>query len=351
MTMGAEDIDRIRRQARNWIVELSSDDATADQRAAFKRWLNTDPRHAEAFEESRRVWGTIGAMRHLEALTPADALTGPRRQGARAARADRADRADREGGRRWRPVAAAAVAAAVMVGLLGQALWQGDRTPEIATRTAELRDVTLDDGSVVTLGPKSSITVGFTQAERRVALTAGEAFFAVVDNPARPFVVTVGDMRVRVVGTQFDVHHGPDAVRVSVLEGSVEVTVPPEPTPTPTARPETTVLTAGQQIVATHAGRAVAVRQVAAEASGAWRLGRLSYRGASLREVIADANRYYDGQIVLASEEIGALKVTASFRTDRIDQMINVLVMALPIEAERQARNRILLKPAAPHAG
>ena len=342
MTMGAEDIDRIRRQARNWIVELSSDDATADQRAAFKRWLNTDPRHAEAFEESRRVWGTIGAMRHLEALTPADALTGPRRQGPRA---------DREVGRRWRPVAAAAVAAAVMVGLLGQALWQGDRTPEIATRTAELRDVTLDDGSVVTLGPKSSITVGFTQAERRVALTAGEAFFAVVDNPARPFVVTVGDMRVRVVGTQFDVHHGPDAVRVSVLEGSVEVTVPPEPMPTPTARPETTVLTAGQQIVAAHAGRAVAVRQAAAEASGAWRLGRLSYRGASLREVIADANRYYDGQIVLASEEIGALKVTASFRTDRIDQMINVLVMALPIEAERQARNRILLKPAAPHAG
>ena len=348
MTMGAEDIDRIRRQARNWIVELSSDDATTDQRAAFKRWLNTDPRHAEAFEESRRIWGTIGAMRHLEALTPADALTGPRRQGARA---DHADRADREMDRRWRPVAAAAVAAAVMVGLLGQALWQGDRTPEIATRTAELRDVTLDDGSVVTLGPKSSITVGFTQAERRVALTAGEAFFAVVDNPARPFVVTVGDMRVRVVGTQFDVHHGPDAVRVSVLEGSVEVTVPPEPMPTPPSRPETTVLTAGQQIVATHAGRAVAVRQVAAEASGAWRLGRLSYQGASLREVIADANRYYDGQIVLASDEIGALKVTASFRTDRIDQMINVLVMALPIQAERQARNRILLKPAAPHAG
>ena len=344
MTMGVEDIDRIRNQARNWIVELSSDDVTAGQRAAFKQWLNIDPRHADAFEESRRVWGAIGAMRHLEALTPADALTGPRPQ---------AVRADRDAGWRWRRITAAAVAAAVMVALLSPLLWRGGPTQEIVTQTAELRDVTLDDGSVVTLGPESAITVGFTDAERRVALTAGEAFFAVAENPDRPFIVTTADMQVRVVGTQFDVHNGPDNVRVSVLQGTVEVTLPPEPGPARAAGPppERTVLTAGQQMVAARTGREVAVRQVAAEASGAWRLGRLSYQGASLREVIADANRYYDGQIILASDEIGALKVTASFRTDRIDQMINVLVLALPIEAERQARNRILLKPAAAHAG
>ena len=77
---------------------------------------------------------------------------------------------------------------------------------EFSTRTAEVREVTLHDESVVTLGALSAIESGFSAKLRgKVELLSGEAFFAVEKDENRPFVVHVGDAEVRVLGTKFDV--------------------------------------------------------------------------------------------------------------------------------------------------
>lgn len=85
----------------------------------------------------------------------------------------------------------------------------------------------LPDGSTIWMNPGSSLSYAkdqFLQVEREVALQ-GEAFFDVVPNPDRPFIVSVGDMRVRVLGTSFLVRPDPAQkdYEVAVMTGKVQV--------------------------------------------------------------------------------------------------------------------------------
>lgn len=67
-------------------------------------------------------------------------------------------------------------------------------------------DITLADGTRIWLNSGSQLTypVNFTGNSREVYL-AGEAFFEVESDPAKPFHVITGDMKIRVTGTKFNV--------------------------------------------------------------------------------------------------------------------------------------------------
>ena len=95
-----------------------------------------------------------------------------------------------------------------------------------ATATAELRTLKLDDGSDVSLGPRTAIDVAYTGDERRIRLRQGEAFFVVAPGDRRPFIVEAGPIEARDIGTAFDVRTAPEATEVSVQEGLVDVLTP-----------------------------------------------------------------------------------------------------------------------------
>jgi ferric-dicitrate binding protein FerR (iron transport regulator) len=86
--------------------------------------------------------------------------------------------------------------------------------------------VTLPDGTMVWLNSESSLKfpVVFSGNERRVYLT-GEAYFEVAKNKHKPFKVFSNHTVVRVLGTHFNVsaYHNEEAVKVTLLEGSVQI--------------------------------------------------------------------------------------------------------------------------------
>src|SRR3546814_10056817 len=55
-----------------------------------------------------------------------------------------------------------------------------------------------------------------------ITLEEGEAWFQVAHDAHRPFVVDVGSVRIRAVGTAFSVRRNPEGVDVMVTEGVVE---------------------------------------------------------------------------------------------------------------------------------
>ena len=126
----------------------------------------------------------------------------------------------------WPAVAAAAALAAIaLIATTRNHILFGhpDASDSFATRSAEQMQVTLPDGSQVSLGARSKLTVTYTQAERNVRLESGEAFFVVQKDPSRPFRVHVLGSLVTAVGTAFDVRATNDRVRVAVSEGTVQV--------------------------------------------------------------------------------------------------------------------------------
>ncbi|MDR6567944.1 FecR family protein [Chitinophaga ginsengisegetis] len=87
--------------------------------------------------------------------------------------------------------------------------------------------VTLSDGTKVWLNAASTLRfpAAFTGAQRQVTLT-GEAYFEVAKNADKPFLVTVNNLRVTVLGTSFNIMAYEDeaAVNTTLLDGAVKVT-------------------------------------------------------------------------------------------------------------------------------
>ncbi|RMD88608.1 MAG: hypothetical protein D6807_05345 [Alphaproteobacteria bacterium] len=330
----------IRREAAQWATRRAL--AGADE-AGFAAWLASDPRHAAAYREARQAWSDLAAMGDLAEYR--DLLGEPTWRERMIERLRRWRRAWRWSGIPHRAVLAATAAALLVA--IASALWLEraavpDSGATLATAIAEIRDLPLSDGSVVTLGGRSRITLAFTAAERRIRLEEGEAFFDVAKDPARPFIVEVGDTEVRAVGTQFDVHKGPATVRVAVLEGVVEVAATAMRRAPVVSRH---LLTAGEAIVAAKGAALDKVAALPLARAGEWRRGRLTYNGASLEEVVADANRYSARRIRIADSRLATLRVTTSFRTDQIGEMLESLALALPLRVVPQADGSLSLIP------
>jgi transmembrane sensor len=248
-----------------------------------------------------------------------------------------------------------------------------------ATGVAEVREIRLTDGSEVTLGARTSIDTAFRDDERRVIMSEGEAFFSVSKNPARAFVVVVGNKEVRVVGTKFEIRRRDAGVRVAVVEGTVEVMQSPAPSATalvttmprsaqshagaahqttvtlgdgasatmPDAevseQPGERVLIAGQQVTVAMAGPIPNPELMPHGEPAAWRHGRLVYVDAPLREVVADANRYSHESIAIGDERIADLRVSVTYPSNRIEEMLSGLSRSLSLDIERPAAGKILL--------
>ena len=137
--------------------------------------------------------------------------------------------------RRWQ-TAAATVAALGLATLGLLLLWhlrpipgqvsQADVTAlHFETRHGEQQTHRLADHSVLHLNTDTAVTVRYSDRERLVTLTSGEAEFEVTHESARPFRVFAGSAEVVDLGTRFDVRLGHQSTVVTVVEGHVAVGV------------------------------------------------------------------------------------------------------------------------------
>jgi transmembrane sensor len=312
-------------EAAAWVARLDGREPAAAERATFDDWIARDPAHAAAYAEALRTWRDLAAMRGSEQYR---ALLGTPTLRERMVSALR--------GPRWAALAVglAAIVAFVWLGFSLDVLPFLHRPTQVATQLAEVREMTLPDGTRIVLGAQSQIDFLVTGKTRHATVISGDAFFAVAHDATRPFVVETGDYTVRVLGTQFEIRRRPDTVRVAVSEGRVAVKrVDME---------DASVLMSGAAWTAGSGG--VEVRPVDAMDVGAWRSGRLVYDNAALRDIVADANRYTRSHIVVVDPQLETLRLTTSFRTSQVDGMVETLQAALPLAAERRANGDILLR-------
>lgn len=221
-------------------------------------------------------------------------------------------------------------------------------SPDYETRIAQVRQLTLADGTSVTLGARSAMDVHFTRDERTVRLSGGEAFFTVTSDAARPFIVQAGDKEVRVVGTRFNVNYDGQRVHVGVEEGIVDVMQPAPARTFPVtgegrAPADVVRLVAGQQLVAQNARALGAVQSLAGARPGGWRSGRLDYQDALLADIVADARRYYPHDIIIASPSLAGERLTTSFRTSQVREMLDSLPRILPVTVRHTANGGVEL--------
>jgi transmembrane sensor len=100
---------------------------------------------------------------------------------------------------------------------------------EVATKSGSRTRIQLPDGSLVWLNGSSKLVYdnkNFGEKLRQVTLS-GEAYFDVVKNVNKPFIIHTNKMDIKVLGTTFNVkaYPGEKNTEASLVRGTIEVTL------------------------------------------------------------------------------------------------------------------------------
>jgi transmembrane sensor len=193
----------------------------------------------------------------------------------------------------------------------------------------QVRVVSLDDGSVITLNTNSRVRVNYTSDRRLISLEEGEALFDVAKNAARPFIVTAAGTWVRAVGTSFIVRKlEATPVEVLVREGVVEVKRAPAVAPVRMA--------ANMRFVSSSSA---APAQPVVMPSGelnreiAWKSGRIAFEGDTLESAAETFARYSDTKIVIDDPSVRQEQITGLFDSSDPIGFARAVALSLNLKA------------------
>lgn len=305
----AEDIEA---EAARWVWRRDRDGRTPELEVGLEAWLAGDVRRHGALLKAEAVWTLLERAR--------ETTTGPVARQARSTSR-----------RAW--LAGAGVALAASMAGVGVLVLREDR---FSTRVGEVRRVPLKDGSTVAVNTASEVDVAFRREQRTVRLRSGEAWFQVARDVQRPFVVEAGAVRVRAVGTAFSVRRRPDGAEVLVTEGVVEVWA--EGASRAPAR-----LKAGQgAFVADAIGLRATAALAAVDRKLEWRYGKIDLAGETLREAVADFNRYNDRKLVIGDPRIADERFYGVFNTSGPEAFAAAVGASLGVEVESRGDEIVL---------
>lgn len=203
---------------------------------------------------------------------------------------------------------AAAFAVVSLASIGAVALFQDPKAQTYSTTIGGRETLTLDDGSQIELNTNTTVRVAYQDGHRNVWLDKGEAYFNVVHDPVRPFVVTLGNRRVTDLGTKFFIRRDRDRIQVALVEGKARFDATLEPAPS-----QQTVLTPGDIVTAT--AESVSLKRepghILSNQLG-WRHGMLVFDHATLVEVASEYNRYNRTKLVVAGAEAQNLTISGT---------------------------------------
>lgn len=262
------------------------------------------------------------------------------RLGIMAAEADTQDEArrkvwkkiGRKPARRRMYAVAASVAAVLAVGIfLFGRFGSGVEGDGIAFQTerGQLKEVTLPDGSTVTLNAESKISYIFEEDRGlRLVFLTGEAFFDVVRDTLNPFVVRTDHMDARVLGTKFNISAYPDsrAVETTIMEGRVALSIHG-------LDADPVEVTADDRATLIKGGGSFRLDRVDASLIGQWMDGTLVFREALLGDIAGKLERYYDIPVELSGDGLYNMVYTATFdKGTPVEKILELFAFTSPID-------------------
>jgi len=234
---------------------------------------------------------------------------------------------------------------------------------EISTRNGSRTDIVLPDGTKVWLNAGSKLTYDKTFGEtlRNVNLT-GEAYFDVVHNAEKPFVIHTKAMDIKVLGTEFNVKSYPDesTTEASLIRGSIEVTLKDK-------RAEKIVMKPNEKLVVSNEANNDVKTLVPAKRSvkhsepiinlghlnyfsldstvleTSWVNNRLIFEDESFEQVATRMARWYGVSFEFGNADIQKLRFTGNFKNESVEDALKAMQITADFSFRISSDKHILI--------
>lgn len=291
-------------------------DATLQERELVKSWYETDPAFGDWWERElrnsgmamdndvqQRIYAAI-IHKHCEESAPQKRTI-------------------------WHKtffltVAAAAVTAAIAVGATLSMTRPDAPSAQpmmLATEAGNRSEITLPDGSVVTLNACSTLGYEYDSAQGcRVAHIEGEAYFEIAPDKEHPFVVVADEVKVHCVGTEFNVRAYADDefVDVTLNDGMVSVV----------SKYTSHNLQPGMKASYNKVTGQLRKSRVTPEHYNAWTQGQLRFNDEPLENIARAISRTYGVKVIIETPGLDSQRYTGTLARGSIDAALATLVSA-----------------------
>ena len=330
------DKDDIEAEASAWVVQVDSGAMSEGDIHDLKEWISRSPHHKHSFQKMSSAFLEIGDL-----LGQAEKIKTPSQKKSKTLI--------------FSAPVMMAMAATVVAGFFiftgqldGSSPVAVPATQYVAS-LGEQKEVTLPDGSIITLNTKSKIDVSYTKTKRSINLVYGEALFDVAKDADRPFVVQTDQGAVRAVGTVFSVRLVNDEVAVLVEEGIVELMARPAASETSSASESEDMVVLARLAMGEQANfdgirkniKSVELKDVTNR--HAWKKGMLVFEGKSLSSVVEEVTRYTDMKIIISDPTMQDLQIGGAFKAGETDAFLDAMTLGFGLDVERMSDNTVYL--------
>ena len=308
-------------------------EASPGEMQAVNEWMNENSANREYYHQLKKIWDT---SKELAVQSTVDVDRAWERFQRRVIKEEPPVKTLMSKGFSWMKVAASII----LIAGVGIAAYF------IATKEAEPKEMfaqtqqnvlidTLSDGSIVTLNKRSTITYPskFKGSTRAIALK-GEAFFNVAPDKKKPFVISVNDVLVTVVGTSFNIKSENDSTEVIVETGIVQVTT----------NGKTVELVAGEKIMLSASDSSATKEPVTDKLYNYYRSKVFVCDNTPLWKLVQVLNEAYDARISIGRKELYNMPLTAPFNNESLDKVLEIIHLTFDITVIRKDDGQIILQ-------
>jgi len=214
-------------------------------------------------------------------------------------------------------------AALLIVALFSTFIYNYVSRPEIlyaSTSYGEKKEIVLPDGSTVILNNMSLLEYPdkMTGKTREVRLK-GEAYFDVIKDPLKTFIVKVDDMDVKVLGTRFNIkaYENQEYITITLFEGKVSVG---------NMQSVKNLIPGEQATYNKETGIIEALQLKDASLEEAWRNNILAFDNQPLSDILDELSRQYNVTFTIDNDDLKQLHITARFSSSEpVDNALSIL--------------------------
>ncbi len=198
------------------------------------------------------------------------------------------------------------------------------------------RQDTLPDGSTAYLNKKTELQYEYNPREKtRKVKLKGEAYFTVKHEEEKPFIIEADEILVRDIGTEFNLKAYPDkdTIEIVVTHGEVQFYTQQDPGLN---------LKAGEKAI--YSKRAKEFYRIEKPDTNtlAYKTKVFSFNNTELQSVVALLNDVYNSKISLANEALYNCRLTANFKEDNPEIIVEVIAETMGLELTKKDDQLIL---------
>ncbi|MEO5599602.1 MAG: FecR family protein [Cyclobacteriaceae bacterium] len=190
----------------------------------------------------------------------------------------------------------------------------------------------LSDGTKVWLNAASKISYfkDFGNQDTRDVYLEGEAFFDVAHNEKKPFIVHTSSIKIKVLGTSFNVksYFDEKTIETTLVHGKVRI----EQSDVKGNRIGDVELKPNQRAVFNKESKIINIKVVVADNSLSWKRERLVFDEESIDNVVLQMERWYNVKIHVKNKGNLDCKLTASIENESLEEVLNLISLAHNIQ-------------------